>query len=61
MELFQTWRGCQGYPDGLLHSLQDVAEKFEDGMPALFHRRNRKLWLVTMRLEDWMKLYGEAR
>ena len=29
-----------------------------DGMPALFHRRNRKPWLVTMRLEDWLKLYG---
>lgn len=29
-----------------------------DGMPALFHRRNRKPWLVTMRMEDWLKLYG---
>ena len=28
-----------------------------DGMPALFHRRNRKQWLVTMRLVDWLKLY----
>ena len=30
-----------------------------DGIPTLFHRRNRKGWLVTMRLEDWMDLYGE--
>lgn len=33
------------------------SEKFGDGMPALFHRRNRTPWLVTMRLEDWLKLY----
>ena len=33
------------------------SEKFRDGMPALFHRRNRQPWLVTMRLEDWLKLY----
>ena len=37
------------------------AEKFDDGLPALFHRRNRTPWLVTMRLEDWLKLYkGET-
>lgn len=26
-------------------------------IPAVFHRKNRKQWLVTMRLDDWMKLY----
>lgn len=31
--------------------------KFGDGMPALFHRRNRQPWLVTMRLDDWITLY----
>jgi Holliday junction resolvase len=37
------------------------AEKFGDGTPALFHRRNRTPWLVTMRLDDWLKLYkGET-
>lgn len=34
------------------------SDRMMDGMPALFHRRNRKPWLVTMRLEDWLKLYG---
>ena len=34
------------------------SERMLDGLPALFHRRNRKPWLVTMRLEDWLKLYG---
>lgn len=33
------------------------AEKFKDGLPAVFHRRNRSPWLVTMTLEDWLKLY----
>lgn len=34
------------------------AEKFQDGVPAVFHRRNREKWLVTMRLSDWLKMYG---
>ena len=31
--------------------------KFQDGAPAVFHRRNRSGWLVTMDLENWIKLY----
>lgn len=26
-------------------------------MPTVFHRKDRKDWLVTMRLEDWIELY----
>lgn len=26
-------------------------------LPAVFHRKNNCDWLVTMRLDDWMKLY----
>ncbi len=33
------------------------SERFKDGKPTLFHRRNRQPWLVTMRLADWIKLY----
>lgn len=33
------------------------AEKFQDGYPAVFHRKNREPWLVTMCLRDWMHLY----
>ncbi len=33
------------------------SERFHDGAPAVFHRRNRSPWLVTMRLEDWMGIY----
>lgn len=38
-------------------AIQD-AERFGDGAPTLFHRRNRSPWLVTMRLEDWLRLYN---
>lgn len=30
-----------------------------DGLPTVFHRRDRGEWLVTMRLSDWIDLYGE--
>ncbi|MCD8208518.1 MAG: hypothetical protein LUD72_11315 [Bacteroidales bacterium] len=33
------------------------SEKFEDGLPAVFHKRSRCPWLVTMTLDDWLKLY----
>lgn len=35
------------------------AERFQDGWPCVFHRRNRSGWLVTMSLNDWLTLYGE--
>ncbi len=37
------------------------AKKRADGVPAVFHRRDREGWLVTMRLEDWIDMYGEWR
>lgn len=33
------------------------AVRFGDGLPAVFFRRNRQPWLVTMRLDDWIRLY----
>ena len=36
------------------------AERFQDGAPTVFHRRNREPWLVTMRLPDWLELYCAA-
>lgn len=33
------------------------AERFGDGLPAVFHRRNREDWRVTMALPDWLELY----
>lgn len=34
--------------------------KFRDGLPTVFWRKNRKGWLVTMPLEDWLRLYNRA-
>lgn len=31
-----------------------------DELPAVFHRRNREEWLVTMPFESWIQLYREA-
>lgn len=36
---------------------QAVRDANEDEMPTVFHRRNRTKTFVTMRLEDWIKLY----
>lgn len=33
------------------------AQKRSDGIPCVFHRKNREPWLVTMSLEDWVKMY----
>ena len=43
----------------MAQSRRDSA-KFQDGLPAVFHRRNRSGWLVTMDLENWIKLYKGA-
>ena len=36
---------------------QRDSDRFMDGKPAVFWRRNRKPWLVTMLMDDWLKLY----
>lgn len=33
------------------------AERFHDGLPTVFWRKNRQSWTVTMPLESWLKLY----
>lgn len=33
------------------------AVKRGDGVPTVFHRRDRGEWLVTMRLDEWVDLY----
>jgi Holliday junction resolvase len=38
----------------------EEAEKRQDGAPTVFHRKNGGKWLVTMLLEDWMKIYKEG-
>ena len=38
---------------------QAISDSKNNEMPAVFHRKNRKKWLVTISLEDFMKLYKE--
>ena len=38
---------------------QAVSDAKEDEMPAVFHRKNHCEWLVTMRFDDFMRMYGE--
>lgn len=36
---------------------QSINDAREGEMPTVMHRKNHKGWLVTMTMEDWMKLY----
>ena len=36
------------------------AQRFRDGAPTVFHRRNREGWMVTMLLDDWIELYKKS-
>ena len=36
---------------------QAKSDTRENELPAVFHRKNGKPWLVTMTLEDWMKIF----
>jgi hypothetical protein len=47
-------------PEAMQQAIRD-SERFHDGLPALFHRRNRKPWLVTLRLQDFMALFEAAK
>lgn len=43
-------------PEAMAQAERD-AQRFGDGAPAVFHRRSRSPWLVTMKLDDWIELY----
>jgi Holliday junction resolvase len=44
-----------------LYEWMEQAERDAKGtLPAVFHRKNRADILVTMKFDDWMKLYKEA-
>lgn len=47
-------------PEAMKQAVGD-SEKLGDGVPALFHRRNREEWLVTMRLTDWIEIYSAVQ
>lgn len=37
---------------------QSISDAKEDEMPVVMHRKNRKPWLVTLELKDFMELLG---
>lgn len=39
---------------------QSIGDARDGEIPVVMHKKSREEWLVTMRLEDWMKLYKEA-
>lgn len=41
--------------DAMAQAIRDSEGK---AIPAVFHRKNRGKWLVTVGLDDFMKLYG---
>ena len=43
--------------DAMEQSIKDAGDK----MPVVIHRKNRKKWLVTLRLDDFMTLYGGSK
>lgn len=38
---------------------QSCRDSKKGQIPAVFHRKNHYHWLVTMSLDDWIKLYNE--
>lgn len=38
----------------------EEAEKRNDGVPVVFHKRTRTGFLVTMRVQDWIGIYRDA-
>lgn len=41
--------------------LQAIRDRKPDEYPSVFHRKNNREWLVTMKLDDWINLYREWR
>ena len=37
---------------------QSIRDSEGKAVPAVFHRKNRGRWMVTVLLDDFMKLYG---
>lgn len=40
---------------------QAVRDSHGKEIPIVAHRKNHTEWLITMKAEDWFKLYNEAK
>lgn len=47
--------------DWMAQAENDASNNHVKPLPAVFHKQSRKEILVTMRLDDWMKLYDAYR
>ena len=45
---------------GAMQQATRDSDRFKDGYPAVFSRKNRQEWYVTMRLEDWTRMHKAA-
>jgi len=52
---------CKRVENLNIHKAYEQAERDAAGqkIPAVFHRRNREGWMVTMSLSDFMEIYKE--
>lgn len=47
--------------DAIAQSVRDSVAAGKGDLPIVAHRKNHSEWLITMRAEDWFKLYREWR
>lgn len=40
---------------------QSIGDARDGEVPVVFHRKDRGEWMVTMRAEDWVEMYGKSR
>ena len=45
--------------DWMAQAIHDAAQNGKGNLPTVFHKKNNCDILVTMRLDDWFKLYRE--
>ena len=46
----------------LYDAMAQASSDAKDGeIPAVFHRKNNCDWLVTMKFDDFMRLYGDKQ
>lgn len=41
----------------IFEAIEQASRDSQGELPTVFHKKNNKPWLVTMYLDDWIKLY----
>ena len=45
--------------DAIAQAKRDSAASGKGDLPAVFHKKSNESWLVTMELDDWIRVYRE--